>query len=127
MDKKTGKTRYKSELTNNEHFRQMLPVAQQQVDYKYVLADSWYASAENMNHIPGLEHHFIFALESSRTVALTGKDRSQGKFQRVNALVFPDKTPLRVFLRSVKQELLLVRQVFTNTAEDVQRIKVRWF
>jgi hypothetical protein len=27
---------------------------------------------------------------------------------------FPDKTPLKVFLRSVKQELLLVRQVFTN-------------
>jgi hypothetical protein len=36
-----------------------------------------------------LKHHFIFALESSRTVALSEKDRSQGKFQRVDALVFP--------------------------------------
>ncbi len=33
VDKKTGKTRYKSELTKNEHFRQLLTIAQQQVDY----------------------------------------------------------------------------------------------
>jgi len=28
------------------------------VEYKYVLADSWYASAENINHVIGLDHHF---------------------------------------------------------------------
>jgi hypothetical protein len=108
------KTQFKSEYTKNEYLQNMLQVAQQQVDYKYLLADSWYASKENMNYVLGLKHHFIFALESSRTVALTEKDRSQGKFQSVEALVLPNKTPLKVFLRSVKQELLLVRQVFTN-------------
>jgi hypothetical protein len=114
LDKKTQKTKFKSEYTKNEYLQQMLKIAQQQVDYKYLLADSWYASKENMNYVLGLKHHFIFALESSRTVALSEKDRSQGKFQRVDALVLPDRTPLKVFLRSVKQELLLVRQVFTN-------------
>jgi hypothetical protein len=93
VDKKTGKTRYKSELTKNEHFRQMLTVAHQQVDYKYVLADSWYASAENINHVIGLDHHFIFALEASRTVALSEQERKQGKFQSLDALVFPIKPP----------------------------------
>jgi hypothetical protein len=53
-------------------------------------------------------------LESSRTVALSEHDRKQGKFQAVDSLVFPDKTPLRVFLRSVEAALLIVRQVFTN-------------
>jgi hypothetical protein len=113
-DPKTQKTKFKSEYTKNEYLQQMLKVAQQQVDYKYLLADSWYASKENMNYVLSLKHHFIFALESSRTVALTEKDRSQGKFQRVDTLVFPNKTPLRVLLRSVKAELLLTRQVFIN-------------
>jgi hypothetical protein len=85
VDKKTGKTRYKSELTNNEHFRQLLTVAHQQVDYKYVLADSWYASAENINHVIGLNHHCMFALASSRTVALSEQERKQGRFQSLNA------------------------------------------
>jgi hypothetical protein len=114
VDKKTGKTRYKSELTKNEHFRQMLTIAHQQVEYKYVLADSWYASAENINYVIGLNHHCIFALESSRTVALSEHERKQGKFQSLDALVFPDKAPLKVYLRSVQEALLLVRQVFTN-------------
>jgi len=124
LDKKTGKTRYKSELTKNEHFRQLLTVAQQQVEYQYVLADSWYASAENINHVIGLDHHCIFALASSRTVALSEQERKQGKFQSLDAgpqtrastrvRVFPHKAPLKVYLRSVQEALLLTRQVFTN-------------
>jgi hypothetical protein len=51
LDKKTQKTKFKSEYTKNEYLQQMLQVAQQQVDYKYLLADSWYASKENMNYV----------------------------------------------------------------------------
>jgi hypothetical protein len=80
VDKKPGKTRYISEPTKNEHLRQMLLVAQPLVDFKYVLDESWYASAENINHVTGLNHHCFFASESSRTVALSGQERKQGKF-----------------------------------------------
>jgi hypothetical protein len=114
MDQNTQKPKFKSEYTKNEYLQQMLRVAQQQVDYKYLLADSWYASKENIHCVLGLKHQFIFALECSRTVALSEQDRSQGKFQRVDTLVFPDQTPLRVFLHSVQAALLVVRQVFTN-------------
>jgi len=92
----------------------MLTVAQQQVQYGYLLADSWYASAQNMNFVLGLNRHFIFALESSRTVALSPQDRHAGKFQALDSLTFPDKQPLKVYLRSVKQVVLVVRQVFIN-------------
>ena len=81
VDKKTGKTRYKSE------------------------------SAENINHVTGLNHHFIFVLESSLTVALSEQERKQGKFQSLTARpqtrastsvrVFPDKAPLKVCLNPV--------------------------
>nr|WP_083321121.1 transposase [Hymenobacter glacialis] len=50
-DAKAQKTKAKSKYTKNEYLRAMLRVAQQQVAYRYLLADSWYASAENLNAI----------------------------------------------------------------------------
>ena len=61
-----------------------------------------------------LGHHFLFALESSRTVALSEADRAQGRFQAVQSLVFPATQPLRVYLRSVQEAVLVSKQVFTN-------------
>ena len=113
-DTKTNKYKTRSEFTKNEYLRQMLQTAQQQVAYRYLLADSWYASAENMTFVLGLNHHFIFALESSRTVALSEDARKQGQFKSLDTLAFPDKMPLLVYLRSVKQAVLVVKQVFIN-------------
>lgn len=67
-----------------------------------------------MAFVLGLNHHFIFALASSRTVALSEQDGKQGAFKSLNSLTFPDKMPLLVYLRSVKQAVLVVKQVFTN-------------
>ncbi len=114
VDPKTQKISAKSKLTKNEYLRQMLRVAQQQVAYRYLLADSWYASAENMNTVLALGHDFVLALESSRTVALSEAARAQGRFQALDTLVFPAEQPLRVLLRAVKSAVLVARQVFTN-------------
>ena len=104
---KTQKTSYQRPFTKNEYLQQMLRVAQQQVAYRYLLADSWYASAENMTLVRALGHHFLFALESSRTVALSEADRAQGQFQAVQSLVFPATQPVRVYLRSAQQAVLV--------------------
>jgi hypothetical protein len=111
---KTQQTTYQSAFTKNEYVQQMLRVAQQQVAYRYLLADSWYASAENMCLVRALGHDFIFALESSRTVALSAEARAAGQFHAVQTLAFPDKQPLRVYLRSVQEAVLVTRQVFIN-------------
>ena len=113
-DAKRQQTKYERAFTKNEYLQQMLRVAQQQVAYRYLLADSWYASAENMPLVRALGHHFIFALESSRTVALSEAARAKGQFQAVQTLVFADAQPLRVYLRAVPEAVLVSRQVFTN-------------
>lgn len=113
-DAKSQQTKYQSAFTKNEYVQQMLRVAQQQVRYRYLLADSWYASAENMTLVRALGHHFIFALESSRTVALSEAGRAAGQFQAVQTLVFPATQPLRVYLRAVREAVLVTRQVFTH-------------
>ena len=88
-DAKTQKLSYKSPLTKNEMLRAMLRVAlpewpQQQVAYRYLLADSWYASAENINQVRELGHDFIFALPTSRTVARCEVGRGRGEFQAIS-------------------------------------------
>lgn len=110
----TQQTSYRSPFTKNEYLQQMLRVAQPQVAYRYLLADSWYASAENMTLVQALGHHFVFALKSSRTVTLSEADRAQGPFQAVQSLVFPATQPLRVYWRSVPAAVLASKQVFTN-------------
>ena len=119
VDAKTQKTKAKSKYTKDEYLRAMLRVAlpgrpQQQVAYRYLLADSWYASAEKLNAVLDLGHHFVVALESSRTVARSGAARAQGQFQALDALAFPDEQPRRVFLRAVEPAVLVSRQIFTN-------------
>lgn len=114
VDPKTQKTSAKSKFTKNEYLRAMLRVAQQRVRSRYLLADSCYASAENMNTVLGLGHDFVLALESSRTVALSEKARKNGQFQALDTLAFPDEQPLRVWLRSVQPAVLVARQVFPN-------------
>ena len=113
-DEKSQQTKYKSACTKNEYLRQMLRVAQAQVAYRYLLADSWYAAAENMDAVRALGHHFIFALESSRTVARSAAGRAAGQFQALSTLVFPEQQPLRVYLRRREEAVLVAKQVFTN-------------
>lgn len=95
-DTKTHKTTAKIRYVKNEYLRAMLRVVlpgrpRQQVVYHYLLADSWYASAENLNAVCDLGHHFVMALESSRTVARNEAGRTQGQFQAVDTLLFPDE------------------------------------
>ena len=111
---KTQKVSIKSELTKNQLLQAMLRVAQQQVAYGYLLADSWYASAENMNLVRELGHHFIFALPTSRTVAVSEVARANGQFYALDTVAFPDGQALRVWLRGRAEAVLVVRQVFTN-------------
>lgn len=111
----TGAARFKSPTTKNEHLRQLLRVAQQQVAYRYLLGDSWYASAENINFVvQDLKRQCLFALECSRTVALSEQGRAKGEFIRLDALDFANEQPLRVFLRSVPAAVVVSKHLFTN-------------
>lgn len=115
-DAKSGKTKYVSEKSKNEYLRDMLKIAHRQVKYRYVLADSWFSSAENFNFITHeLKRHFIMAIESSRTVALNEQDRAAGKFQRVDAIAeLKNDDCLIVYLRGIEKPVLVAKQVFTN-------------
>ena len=116
IDKKTGKEKRRSKITKNEHYRSMMQATcRNQIPFKYVLNDIWFASAENMRFVKlDLEKDFIMALKSNRKVALTEDDKSIGKYQRIDQLNVPEGSTHTIYLEGVPFPLHLVRQVFTN-------------
>jgi len=116
IDKKTGKEKRRSEITKNERYRQMLQiVSNNQIPFRYVLNDLWFASAENMRFVKlDLKKDFIMALKSNRKVALSENDKANGLYQRIDQLELPEGTTLTIYLEGIPFPLQLVRQVFTN-------------
>ncbi len=117
LDATTGQTKYRSAVRKNGITRAMLLLAgSQNIQYRYFLADSWFSSAETMNFLAkDLSKHYIMAVESSRTVALSEREKFNGQFHRLDELSYPEDGCLRgVYLRSVKHPVTVLRQVFTN-------------
>lgn len=86
-----------------------------QVKFRYVVNDSWYASADNMKFIKhGLKKEFVMPLKDNRKVALSDKEKQMGQYQAVNTLSLPAGEPLEMWLESVDFPLHLVKQVFTT-------------
>lgn len=115
-DKKTGKEKRRSPITKNEHYRQMLrQVKQNQIPFRYVLNDVWFASADNMMFVKHeLERDFVMPLKTNRKVALSLADKKQGRYARVDTLEIEPDTVLTIYLEGVDFPLHLVKQVFTN-------------
>ena len=96
-DLKTRKEKRKSLVTKNELMRNQIDQAlQNQLKFKYILADSWFASAENMRFIHQKEKYFIFDIKCNRQVALNDEDRKQGRWQRIDELPISEHTPVQV-------------------------------
>jgi hypothetical protein len=116
----SGETKYKSPQTKNQITQQMVrETKRQHVPWRYLLADNWFSSHQMMNFIAEQDKHYIFALKSNRTVALSESDRRNGIFHRVDEIAYPeDGKPLQVYIRKVAHPVVLVRQIFTNKDES---------
>ncbi|MCB0664956.1 MAG: transposase [Saprospiraceae bacterium] len=114
-DLKTKKVKRKAEVTKNEMMRQMISQCiHNQLTFRYILADSWFSSADNMLFIDRKKKYFIFDLKSNRQAALSEKDRNQGHWTRIDQLSIADNTPVKVWLKDLKIPVLLTKQVFIN-------------
>lgn len=116
LDAKTGKQKRRSSMTKNERFRMLLHVCvHNQIRFRYVLSDSWYAAADNFKYIKNvLKKEFVMPLKSNRKVALSEEERKHGQYKAVNTLDLPEGTTILIWLEEVDFPLLLAKQVFTN-------------
>jgi Transposase DDE domain len=82
---------------------------------RLVLFDVWVASAETLLFIKQQQHRdFICPLKTNRQVALSGADKHQGRYTRVDTLELEAHAPKIISLEGVDFPLVLVKQVFTN-------------
>jgi hypothetical protein len=124
LNGKKGRWQRKSPQTKNELYRRMLEAcAKNQIKFRYVLNDVWYASSENMRFVKeALQKEFIMPLKTNRKVALSLEDKKRGNYEQVASLELEPDTEVEVYLEQVGFPLLLVKQVFKNEdgSEGVQ-------
>jgi hypothetical protein len=114
-DVKTRQEKRASEVTKNELMREMIAnCVHNALKFKYVLMDCWFSAVENFDFIVKKKKHFIAALKDNRLVALSEEDKREGRFVRMDTLELSDKQAVRGWLKGYGNEVLLVRQVFTN-------------
>lgn len=112
---KTKKEKRISPISKNELMRQMIAQSiANGLPFKYILADSWFSSVENMKFIMDKKKFFIFDMQSNRLAALSEKDRNEGKWTRIDELDISNNEPVTVWLKDLEFPVLLNKQVFTN-------------
>jgi len=116
VEAKTGQQKRRSPVSKNDYYRCLVQQAlDNRIAFRYVLNDAWFSAADNMLFIKHtVQREFIMPIKSNRKVALTLADKQQGRYSRVDALVWEEKAVREIYLESVDFPVLLAKQVFTN-------------
>lgn len=116
VDKKDGKAKRRSPVGKNAYFRTMVQQAvTNQIPFRYVLNDVWFASADNMMFVKHtVEKDFVMPLKANRKVALSAENKQQGRYVQVETLALEPHAVCEIHLEGVDFALLLVKQVFVN-------------
>jgi DDE superfamily endonuclease len=122
FDVKTKKVKRRSKVGKNEIVRTRLRILCQlnKLQFQTVLWDSWYSSIENFEFVHReLKKTFIGAIKSNRKIALTAKDKLDGKFKKVSELEWQRNQTRIVYLQSMDFPVLLAKQVFINKDRSI--------
>jgi len=105
-----------SSLTKNER---MLECFQHTilngVKFKWVITDTWFASAGNMKSIKAVEgKEFIMPLKNNRKVALSEPDREEGKYVPIGSLGLEPGGRLKVYMEKIPFPVTLIKEEYVN-------------
>lgn len=114
-DVKTKKEKRASAVTKNELMQNMIAQAiANHLIFRYVLADTWFASSANMRFVASKNKFFIFDLQSNRLGCLSEENRNKGSWTNIDGLEIANNAPLKVWLKDLDFPVLMTKQVFTN-------------
>jgi hypothetical protein len=121
---KTKKLTRQSPVTKNELMQQMITQCiQNQLIFKYILADSWFASADNMAFIAAQKKFFIFDIKDNRLASLGTKPEKKSDWVNIKLLNLPENTPVKVWLKDLDFQVLVTKQVFKNEDGQVEGVR----
>ena len=115
-DPATGKQRRRGETTKNEMMRSMLRCAvdEQRLAFRYVLADSWFCSSDNMLFIHRLGRHFVMDMKCNRLCMPSSQERNKGRWTNLEAMALSPEVPVKVWVKDLETEVVVCKLVFKN-------------
>ena len=117
LDTKTKEVKRRSPVTKNQLVQEKLRTLIQlnRLKFRYVLWDTWFSSKENLEFVAiRLKKLFVVDLKSNRTVALSLKDKLDGKFVKVENIDLQSNHSIEVWVKGLDFTVRLAKQVFTN-------------
>ncbi len=120
-DEKKKKWVKKSKFTKNEIMRDKLEILHfhNQLKYRYVLFDKWFASVENLVFINDvLKKKFVCPLKKNRKVALSKEDKDNGNYVSISSVDMGDCSSRLVYLDGYKDALKIIKQVSKDGDDD---------
>jgi hypothetical protein len=113
---KTRREKRQSPVTKNEMMRSMIEQAieNQHLKFRYVLADSWFSSSENMLFIDKKKKYFIMDMKSNRKCMFATHHRNKGQWTSLDKLPPEPEQPVNIWIKDLEIEVVLSKFVFTN-------------
>ena len=107
----------KSKFTKNEIMRDKLQLLHynNEVKYRYILMDKWFATSDNIEFIDGiLKKKFITPIKKNRKVALSLKDKNKGRYVSINSIDMGACSNRLIYLKGCDIPLNIGRQIVKN-------------
>ena len=120
-DEKKKKWVKKSKFTKNEIMRDKLEILHfhNQLKYRYILMDKWFASVENLVFINDvIKKKFVCPLKKNRKVALSKEDKDNGKYVSIATVDMGDCSSRLVYLEGYENTLKITKQVSKDGDDD---------
>lgn len=116
VDKKDGKAKRRSPVSKNDLCRGLIQQAvTNQIPFRYVLTDVWFAAAETMRLVkPTLDKDVILPLKRNRKVALSRADQQDDRYVGVETLTIAPGTVREIYVEDVDFPLFLSKHVLMN-------------
>lgn len=108
-----GKPVRKSRTSKNELFRRIVYHGLWNLRFSYVLADSWFGNSANMKFVHANNSRFVFAIKANRKVALSKKDKEEGRFVSIKDLGLEGRSKV-VWVKQLDFPVVVTCQVFKN-------------
>jgi len=111
----------KSLFTKNEIMQDKLNILHyhNEVKYKYILFDKWFASAKNLVFIEEeLKKKFVCPIKSNRKIALTKEEKIKGKYVNIQVIDMEGSSSRLIYLEEYEKPLRLIKQVVKNDDDD---------
>jgi hypothetical protein len=107
----------KSLFSKNEIMQDKLQILhhRNEVKYKYILFDKWFASIKNLVFIEEeLKKKFVCPIKNNRKIALTLEERNNGKYVNISSIDIESGSSRLVYLQGYENPLRIIKQVVKN-------------